>query len=183
MNTKWIALAALVVSVISLAYSIWTNFVNRRAVQFQKLAELRTKVASLRWKMYYRLLDLREIIKQYSAIDAASAHDWSDTIATLERQLGLTQEDEENLTELYKFLERFPFVLPTGSIEAIHHGIDSMTASVDISRKNLIPKLRKIIEENKPLFDQIQDLKRQIAKAEHDAGVSETASGKGTPTT
>jgi hypothetical protein len=158
MNVTWVAVAALIVSFVSLLYSLYTGHVTRRALQFQKLAELRTKLTRLRWKMVYRLSDLKQCIDALEKAMPSEAEAWNKHIADLERILETNNRYEVSIADLYRMLERIPLILSPGHLESLHHYVDGITESVDVSRAEVVKKLQDAVEELKELRGEAERL-------------------------
>ena len=137
---------ALVISVISLIISIWSAIATRRATQFKRLSELRTKATNLRWQMYYRLADVKESAQKAGLLEKDAKGNWPETIEGLERLLKRAQEREDTFASVYSARKWLPFVLPESTIEEWHHRVDGIATSVDVSRKELVPEFKKNAE-------------------------------------
>ncbi|MCU7864192.1 MAG: hypothetical protein KZQ92_09480 [Candidatus Thiodiazotropha sp. (ex Lucinoma borealis)] len=147
----FVAIAALSVSIISLIISLRTTHVNRRVLQFQKLAKLRTKNTKLRWKMRNRLYDLQDCVRSLSEINHPDAIKWSEIVVSLQSSLRKTEEDDLHLKDLYSTLEKYSILISYGTLDDMHHNIDSITESVDVSRNELLEKMKGYVEELKML--------------------------------
>lgn len=145
---------ALVISLISLFMSIWSWIATRRANQFKRLSELRTKATQLRWQMDYRLRDVRTAAEKMGLLAEGAKGNWREIIEGLERLLDQARKRENSYSNVYDLSRFAPFVLPESTIEAWHHEVDRIAASVDISRKELIPELQKNAELMTHLLDQ-----------------------------
>jgi len=128
---------ALLVSITSLVFSIWTGIFAYRATQFRRLSELRTKTTSLYWNMYYRLEDAKINIKQPSTDSP------DNIIKRLEQGLINVKKLEIEYKEIYNALSSSIIntrVLSTNRIEELHHYLDTMSISVKVSREELLNK-------------------------------------------
>lgn len=138
---------ALLISVISLVFSFRTYYVNHRIQQFQKLAELRTKVTQLRWKIYYRLKDLQGCISTLSKLNHPDANKWDEIIASMQSDLRIADEYSLQLTDVYKTLEKIPAFIRSSKLEELHHNIDCIRESVDVSRNEVLQRMKDYIKE------------------------------------
>jgi hypothetical protein len=155
---------ALVISIISIIVSIWSAFATRRAMQFKRLGELRTKSTNLRWEMHYRLEDVKEAAKKAGLLDIDAKGNWGKDIARLESILIKVREQEKAFASVYTIRKWVPLILPESTIEEWHHKVDNIATSVDVSRRELVPKFKKSAEELAQLLEQ---QKQHVAELEN----------------
>jgi len=157
---------ALLIATVSLGFSIWSGFMARRATQFQRLSELRTKTVSLRWKMFYRLENVKEAAENAGLLKDNAKGNWKETITRLERGLRQADEAESRFAGVYNGLSLVPIVLPESIVESWHHGIDSITTSVDASQSELIPALKQSAEKMLDLLESQRQLELEAKNDE-----------------
>lgn len=166
---------ALVIASVSLGFSVWSGIVARRATQFKRLSELRSKVGHLRWQMYYRLSDVKEAARNAGLLDDGAEGHWKETIAALERLLQGAGKTEESFGTIYNVMAFVPFVLPESTVEAWHHELDQLRASVEISRTELIPKFKESAEKMAQLLEVQRRLTKELERAENDVAKGKDA--------
>ncbi|MET0081144.1 MAG: hypothetical protein ABW119_22040 [Candidatus Thiodiazotropha lotti] len=69
----------------------------------------------------------------------------------MKSSLRKSEEEDLNLKDLYKTLEKYPILISYSKLEDMHHNIDSITESVDVSKNELLIKMKEHVEELKML--------------------------------
>ena len=156
---------ALIIAIISLGVSIWAGYVSRRSAQFQRLSDLRTKAAELRWNMYYRLHDVRDAAKEAGLLNEENPQNWIERIDSLERLLVQAEEREESYRKVYTALSALPVIIPESIVEDWHHEVDRIATSVEVSRKELVPKFQESTRQMVELLDQQRVLEAELQDA------------------
>ena len=162
-----IAEFALAISFLSIGISIWSAVATRRANQFKRLSELRSKATNLTWQMHYRLSDVKKASQIAGLLEEGAKGNWNKLVADLERLLKEAKEREEFFSSVYSSRKWVPLVIPESIIEEWHHHVDSIATSVDISRKEIAPELQK----NAELMSQLLEQQKQLVAELNSCGV------------
>lgn len=156
---------ALIIAIISLVVSIWAGYVSRRSAQFQRLSDLRTKATALRWNMHYRLSDVRDAANAVGLLNEANPNNWIERIESLERLLAEAEEREERYRKIYSGLSVLPIIMPESIVEDWHHEVDRIATSVEVSRKELVPKFQESTKKMAELLEQQRELEAELQNA------------------
>jgi hypothetical protein len=96
--------------------------------------------------MDYRLQDVRDAAQKLGLLDEGAAGNWKTNITRLEAILEQARQRQDFFKSVYESRKYVPLALSESIIEEWHHEVDRIAASVDISRKELIPALKDAAE-------------------------------------
>jgi len=108
--------------------------------------------------MYYRLSDVKEAAQKLGLLEEGASGNWKENIAKLEAILDQAKQREDRYASVFESRKYIPLTLPESTIESWHHEVDRIAASVDISRKELIPALKESAETFGRLLEQQKKL-------------------------
>jgi hypothetical protein len=112
-------IAALLISLASLFFSIGANFINRRTRQFQRLAVLRTKNVEIKLETRHFALDSKRLIDNIndsSSVDTSIVTRLNRLHTQISDAIGRHEDYEKLLDELYAELETIPWTIPESKI-------------------------------------------------------------------
>lgn len=152
----FISIIALIVSIAGFVFSIIMKNNAAMANQFQKLAIARLTLDELLWQLMYRLNEIENFYNKIPDSEQTIKKQYSDIIKKQSNFIENLKITENKLEQIYKLLKESSKVLPDEILESLIYDIKSIKLSVNVSREELIPILKKI-EEDLKRYEEILD--------------------------
>lgn len=148
-----ISVLALVISVLSLTLSVYTLFITRRDDRLRRLAEIQTKMFSVKLKWQSRIAYLEKAAREPGGIpeipDSTRAQPVEHSDPN-EKEIELLEEKLQS-----KFLQasKCPFLFRVGVLEGLEHAVDSLVIRVDTTNEQIFHQGDELAQAKKRLHE------------------------------